>query len=118
MATYATPSVPVPFVAGLVTIPVNRVVGLLELIWQQLEPNCPGASSELALTADETNGVPILLGAWSRLAGSLSYTNWGFALSPGDIRVYSSAYPGSSTPLGRIQVLASAQVALHVEVQS
>lgn len=113
----ARPHQPASFVAGRLSLVSNQVASLLELVQSQLEPGCPGACVELALTADAMNGGSVYIGAPSRLAGSLSATNWGYELLPGDVRVYQSSFPGSSTPLGALQVLASGQAYLHVEVQ-
>ena len=118
MSARPQPAVPVPYVAGRLTLTANVVGDLLTLIADQLEWNCPGAPVELALTADTSNGGPIYMGAASRLGGPLSATNWGYVLLPGDMRVYQSTYPGSNTPLGRLQVLAASQAFLHVEVQA
>lgn len=112
------PSVPPPYVAGRVLLAANTVVSLLELVQRQLEPNCPGAAVEVALTADVNNPGSVYLGAHSYLAGPLTATNWGYELRPGDVRVYQSTYPGSSTPLGALQILATSQSWLHVEVQA
>ena len=112
------PSVPVPYVAGRVVLVANTVANLLTLVQGQLEPDCPGAAVEVALTADAANGGSVYLGAYSYLGGPLTATNWGYELKPGDVRVYQSTYPGSSTPLGAVQVLATGQAWLHVEVQT
>lgn len=112
------PSVPPPFVAGRVSVAANTITNLLDLVHRQLDPRCPGAAVEVALTADALNVSSVYLGAYSFLAGPLTAQNWGFELKPGDVRVYQSTYPGSSTPLGALQVLASSQSWLHVEVQT
>jgi len=112
------PSVPVPYVAGRVQLVANTVANLLTLVQQYLEPDCPGAAVEVALTADAGNSGNIYLGAYSYLGGPLTATNWGYELKPGDVRVYQSTYPGSSTPLGAVQVLATSAAVLHVEVQT
>jgi len=112
------PSVPVPYVAGRITLVANQVASLLTLIQQHLEAGCPGAAVEVALTADAGNAGNVYLGAYSHLGGPLTATNWGYELKPGDVRVYRSTYPGSSTPLGALQVLAASAAHLHVEVQS
>jgi len=112
------PSVPVPYVAGRVELEANTVANLLVLIQGQLELDCPGAAVEVALTADAANSGSVYLGAYSHLGGPLTASNWGYELKPGDVRVYQSTYPGSSTPLGALQVLAASQAVVHVEVQT
>ena len=112
------PSVPSPYVAGRIGVPAGTPVNLLGLIQAQLDPNCPGTAVELQIVADRANTVPVYVGAYSRLAGPLSASNWGSELLAGDGRVYASTYPGSSVPLGQLQVFAAAQAWLHVEVQT
>lgn len=115
----STPSVPAPYVPGSVFVPAGEVWSLLLLIQQQLSPNCPGSSVEFALSADDTNSGPVLVGGASTLGGPLSETNYAYQLQPdGPARVYQSTYPGGNTPVGELQVLAPAGGYLHVEVQS
>jgi hypothetical protein len=118
VSALAKPHTPPAYVAGRVTLTAGQVTNLLALVQAQLEPNCPGAAVEVAVTADANNGGNVVVGAASRLGGPLSASNWGFALLPGDVRVYQSNFPGSSTPLGAIQVLATGAATLHVEVVS
>lgn len=112
------PSVPPPYVAGRVLVPPGAPANLLSLVQQQLDPDCPGAAVEVALTADASNGGSIYLGAYSYRGGPLTATNWGYELRPGDVRVYQSTYPGNSTPLGALQILVTGPSWLHVEVQT
>lgn len=108
-----TPSIPAGYVGGSVIVPPGEPVSLLALIQQQLTPNCPGSSMELLLEADDS----ILVGCASTIAGPLSETNFAYELLPGGPpRVYRSSFPGHCTPLGDLQVFATAGGVLHVEV--
>lgn len=112
------PSTPVGYVAGIVFLPVNVVRNLLELIQQQIEPDCPGAATEMQLIGGGPSGAIILIGAASRLRGPLSASNFGYQLTPGVARLYRSTYPGNSVPIGQIQALCVTSGAyLNVEVQ-
>lgn len=113
-----SPSIPAPYVAGSVWVPA-QVANLLELIQQQLAPNCPGTAVEFVIAADEGNADPVLVGAASALGGPLTEENYAFKLTAaGPPRIYRSTYPGTSTPIGELQVLAASASMLHVEVQS
>ena|SRR5215475_5973893 len=111
-------SVPAPYVAGTITLEPNTSYDLLELIQKHLEIDCPGASVEFLLSADPTNMAPIWVGAVSRIGGKLTVKNSAYNLTPmAPPRLYRSSYPGSSTAIGRLQVLSEAPAKLHVEVQ-
>ena len=59
------------------------------------------------------------MGAASPIGGALSDTNYAYKLTAtSPTRVYRSTYPGNSTPLGALQVLAASAAVLHVEVQA
>lgn len=110
---------PAPYVAGNVTLPAGVVANLLELIQDQIQANCPGTAVEFMIQADPANGGAVSFGAASQLGGPLSGTNYAYKLSPtSPPRVYRSSYPGTSTPIGELQVLATTAAVLHVEVQS
>jgi len=115
----ARTSIPASYVAGSVTIAAGVVSNLLDLIQQQLTPNCPGSAMELTIWADPGNSGSITVGAANTLNGPLSASNYAYRLTPtGQPRVYRSTFPGNSTPLGELQVLATNQAILHVEVQA
>lgn len=106
-----------PYVAGSVTVPSGVVSNLLVLIRDQVQSNTPGSAAELRLEPGPANGVPIYFGVAGDLAGPLSATNYGFQLAAtSPSRVYQSTFPGSPTPLGLLQVFATATALLHVEV--
>lgn len=108
-----TPAIPASYVGGSVAVPPDEPVSLLALIQQQLTPNCPGSSQTLVLSSEDS----ILVGSASAIAGPLSETNYAFELTPGGPpRIYGSSFPGNSTPLGDLQVFATAGGVLHVEV--
>lgn len=112
------PTVPAPYVAGTITVPSGTVSNVLALVQAQLAPNCPGTAVEFQIAADAANAQNVYVGAASQLGGPLSATNWAYILTPGGTaRGYRSSYPGTSTPLGEIQVLSTASAILHVEVQ-
>lgn len=114
-----TPSIPASYVAGSVTLPAGQVANLLDLIQQQLAPNCPGSATEFLIAADASNAGSVTVGAASALNGPLSPTNYAYKLTANSApRIYRSTYPGSSTPIGELQVLATNQAVLHVEVQA
>jgi hypothetical protein len=105
------PSIPPAYVGGTVVVPGGSPQNLLLLIQQQLQPNCPGTCVQFRLEADSD----MFVGAYSFYGGPLSASNFAYELVPGVPRIYQSAYPGSSTPIGDLQVLGAG--ALHVEVQ-
>lgn len=112
-APVTSPTVPAPYVGGSVVVPAGQPTSLLGLIQQQLQPNCPGSSAELVISADEA----IYVGSASALGGPLSATNYAYELTPGAApRIYRSSFPGNSTPLADLQVFAAAAATLHVEV--
>lgn len=114
-----TPSIPAPYVGGVVDLEPGVVLNLLELIQTKLQRNCPGSATELQLWADSTNFGSISVGSASQLGGPLSADNCAYRLTPtSGPRIYRSTYPGSSVPLGDLQVLASGAARLHVEVQA
>lgn len=105
------PSIPPSYVGGTVFVTGGSPQNLLLLIQQQLAPNCPGTCVQFRLAADSE----MFVGAASFLGGPLTNQNYAYVLEAGEKRIYQSAYPGSSTPIGDLQVLGSG--ALHVEVQ-
>lgn len=108
-----TPSIPAPYTGGSIIVPAGSPTNLLTLIQQQLQPNCPGSSHELVLSADEA----VFVGSASMIGGALSDTNYAFQLAAGGApRIYRSAFPGNSTPLADLQVFAAAEAVMHVEV--
>lgn len=110
----ATTAIPAPYVGGTIVVPAGQPANLLQLIQQQLQPNCPGSSVELVLSAESS----VFIGSASAIGGPLSDTNYAFELLPGTPRIYRSGYPGNSTPIGDLQVFATAAAELHVEVQT
>lgn len=113
------PSVPVPYVAGTITVPVGQAVGVLQLIHQQINPHCPGTSVEFRISADPGNQVPVFIGGGQVIGNEpVSCTNYGAVLTPGEERRYRASYPGTGTPQGLMQVFAEAAAKLHVEVNT
>jgi hypothetical protein len=113
-----TPSIPPPYVAGRLTVPSGVVSNLLSLIQEQLFNNCPGTAVELKIWAALGNVGAITVGAATQLNGPLTQDNYAFKLLPtGPEKIYRSTYPGSSVPIGDIQLLAASEQKLHVEVQ-
>ena len=111
------PASPAGYVAGSITLAANTVANVLALIQAQLAPNCPGTAVEFQISGDAANTQPVMAGAASSLGGPLSATNWAYELKPGcTARGYRSAYPGTSTPIGELQVFSTAAAVLHVEV--
>jgi|SRR5215472_925993 len=114
-----TPSIPAPYVSGVIDLPPGVVSNLLELIQNKLQKNCPGSATELQLWADFSNFGSIIVGSYSQLGGLLTNTNCAYRLTPtSGPRIYRSTYPGSSVPIGDLQVLAANPARLHVEVQT
>lgn len=112
-----SPAVPAGYVAGMLNLPANTVSNLLALIQAQLAPNCPGTAVEFQVSSDAGNTGAVFVGAASQLRGPLSATNWAYQLEPGGAaRGYRSAYPGTNTPLGELQLLSATAAVLHVEV--
>ena len=105
------PSIPPSYVGGSVNIPGGGPQNLLVLIQQQLQPNCPGSCVQLRLSADSE----VFVGAASFYGGPLSATNYAYVLEAGEEKLYHSSFPGSSCPLGDLQVLGSGPI--NVEVQ-
>lgn len=113
-----TPSIPPSYVPGTITIPAGVVSNLLTLIQQQLFSNCPGTAVELRIWASPSNIGSITVGGATQLNGPLSQDNYSYKLTPtGPDRTYRSTYPGSSVPIGDIQLLAASEQKLHIEVQ-
>lgn len=111
------PSVPPPYVGGMLTIAPNTVFNLLTLIQQQIEWDCPGTSVEFLIWADPTNMAPVYFGSSGRLSGKLSTTHYAFQLTPmAEPRLYRSSYPGNQTAIGRLEVFSQAPAKIHVEV--
>lgn len=112
------PSVPTAYVAGTITVPAGKAVGVLQLIQQQLNPNCPGTSVEFRIEADAGNVAPVFIGQGSP-DQPVSCDNYGGQLAPmGGRRKYRASYPGSGTPQGEMQVFSEAPAKLHVEVNT
>lgn len=110
---------PSSYVGGSLTLTAGVVSNLLQLIQTQLDPNCPTSALELQLTADASNAGAISVGQYSKLQGALSATNFAYKLVPtSPPRIYRSSYPGTSTPLGDLQVMAAGDAILHVEVST
>lgn len=113
------PSVPVPYVAGTISVPAGKVSGVLQLIWEQLNPNCPGTSVEFRISADPSNVAPVFIGQSDMGTGGLPLgcNNYGAILNPlGEERRYRGTYPGHGTPQGVMQVFSEAPAKIHVEV--
>ena len=107
------PSVPVPYLAGTISVPAGKISGVLELIWEQLNERCPGTSVEFRISADPSNQTPVFIGSGS----NLSCDNYGGILTPmGEERRYRASYPGTGTPQGVMQVFSEAPAKLHFEV--
>ena len=114
-----TPSIPAPYVGGLIQLQAGVVTNLLEAIQSQLQRNCPGSASELQLWADASNFGSILIGSASQIGGPVTTDNCAYRLTPtSGPRVYRSTFPGNSVPIGDLQVLAMNAARLHVEVQT
>jgi|SRR5215467_6576307 len=114
-----TPSIPAPYVSGTLQLEPGVVWNLLELIQNHLQKNCPGSATELRLEADPANFGSIYVGSASQLGGPLTGQNCGYRLTPtSGPRVYRSTYPGSSVPLGDLQVRCQSGCGLRVEVQA
>lgn len=112
------PSVPTAYVAGTITVPAGKPVGVLQLIQQQLNPNCPGTSVEFRIQADASNVAPVFIGQGTP-GNPVSCSNNGGSLTPmGPYRKYRASYPGSGTPQGEMQVFSEAPAKLHVEVNT
>lgn len=113
------PSIPAPYVGGSIDLVPGVVSNLLELIQNKLQKNCPGSATELQLWADSGNFGSIIVGSYSQIGGPVTATNYAYKLTPtSGPRIYRSTYPGSSVPIGDLQVLAASAATLHVEVQS
>jgi hypothetical protein len=56
------PSVAIPYAAGTVTLAPGEVNGLLQLIWEQINRDVPGTSTELRVSPDPTNVAPVYFG--------------------------------------------------------
>lgn len=111
------PSIPTPYVAGTISVPAGVVSGILRLIWDQLNPNCPGTGVEFRVSPDATNTTPVFIGQSSPGGKPLSCNNYGAILTPmGEERRYRASYPGTGTPQGVMQVFSEAAAKLHVEV--
>lgn len=109
---------PTSYVAGTITVPAGKPVGVLQLIRDQLNPNCPGTSVEFRIAADAANVAPVFIG---QISGDnpISCSNNGGSLTPmGPARKYRASFPGSGTPQGEMQVFSEAPAKLHVEVNT
>lgn len=114
-----TPSIPAPYVGGTIELEPGVVSNLLDLIQNKLQKNCPGSAAELQLWADSGNFGAISVGSASQLGGALSANNYAYQLTPtSGPRIYRSTFPGSSVPIGDLQVLAQSGGKLHIEVQT
>lgn len=111
-------SVPPSYVAGVVELNAGKVTNLLDAIQDQLQPNCPGTAVEMQIWADSGNMGSVIVGAASHLKGPLSQDNWAYKLTASSPpRVYRSTYPGSSVPIGDLQLLSPSGGKIHIEVQ-
>lgn len=111
------PSVPVPYVAGTISLQAGVVSGVLQLIFDQLNRNCPGTSVEFRISADPSNTTPVFIGQADTGNGPVGCNNYGAILTPmGEERRYRGTYPGHGTPQGVMQVFSEAPAKLHVEV--
>ena len=114
-----TPSIPAPYVAGHIQLEPGVVLNLLELIQKHLQKNCPGSATELRLEADHGNFGSIYVGSASAIGGPLTTQNCAYRLTPSSgPRIYRSTYPGSSVPIGDLQVRCQMGCGLRVEVQA
>jgi hypothetical protein len=59
------PSVPLPYLAGTLTLQPMIVYNLLELIWNQINRDCPGTSKQLRVWADPANKTPVYVGQYA-----------------------------------------------------
>lgn len=122
------PSVPIPYCAGTIRLKPGEVKGVLELIWDQINKNCPGTSVEYRITADIGNEAPVFIGQNNlgfvgngegndgNGGATLNCHNYGAALGPGEERRYRASYPGTGTPQGVQQVFSEAPAKIHIEV--
>lgn len=122
------PSVPIPYCAGTIKLEAGKVRGVLELIHEQINRNCPGTSVEFRISADPSNQAPVFLGqqnlgfidsngGGNGGDGSLGCDNYGAILTPmGEERRYRASYPGTGTPQGVLQAFSEADAKLHIEV--
>lgn len=111
------PSVPAPYIAGMLTLTPHVPHNLLELIHEQTGLDCPGTSTEFRIWANPTNLAPIWIGAFMPKTGSLSVHQYAYNLTPmQQPMVYRSSYPGTQTPIGVMQVFSEAPAKLHIEV--
>lgn len=110
------PSVPPPQVCGVVNVPAGTPVSLLSLIQKDIDENCPGTSVELRLEAHPSCMAPIWFGAASPIGGKLSVMTAAYSLSPCEVRIYRSTFPGGSTPIGVLQVFSEVAAKLKVEI--
>jgi hypothetical protein len=92
---------------------------LLDLNQNKLQKNCPGSATELRLEAHPSNFGSIYVGSFSAIGGALTPENCAYRLTPvTGPRIYRSTYPGSSVPIGDLQVRCSSGCDLRVEVQA
>lgn len=109
------PSVPTPYLAGTISVPAGgKASGVLQLIWDQLDPNCPGTSVEYRISGDPSNTTPVFIGS-----GDVSCDNYGAIITAmGEERRYRASYPGTGTPQGMQRVWSEAPAKLHVEINT
>jgi len=119
-AATGIPLFPAGLVAGTITISGGQIgvpQQLLTLIQAQLDPNCPGAGYEVYIENDLAVGSTLYVGRESKNGGPLSATNYGRAFLPGAGYTFRSGFPGSHSPVGDLQVFASAAATFHVVIQ-
>jgi hypothetical protein len=90
---------------------------LLDLIHATLGLDCPGTSTEFRIWAHPTNLAPVWLGCYMPKPGALSVHQYAYTLTPmQEPIVYRSSYPGTQTPIGRMQLFSETECRVHIEV--
>jgi hypothetical protein len=118
-----SPLFPAGYVAGTITISAGQAnvpQNLLTLIQAQLDANCPGAGQEVTIQTDTSGAVYV---GEPNLIGALSTSNYGYVLDKaqsgfvgGASRTYRTAFPGSHSPVGSLNVLMTSSGTFHVVV--
>lgn len=118
-AATGVPLFPAGLVAGTITITGGQIgvpQQLLALIQAQLDANCPGAGQEVVIQNDIA-GVNLYIGRSSTIKGDMSTSNYGMLLTAGQTYTFRTSFPGSHSPVGDLQVFASASATFHVVIQ-
>ena len=111
------PSVPAPYIAGRLTLEPGKPHNLIDLIHEQLGLDAPGSSTEFRIWANPSNKAPIWVGAYMPKTGPLSVHQYAYSLTPmQEPIVYRSSYPGTQTPVGRLQLFSEVECKIHVEI--